>query len=73
MTKFANNKAQEACLWLTKKPSAEEPEGCRRTVATKGVTIYVAVSVQDKIGGVLQGLWGWEGVKTQREGFWILL
>lgn len=65
-----------ACLWLIKKPSAqrdtEELEGCRRTVATKGVTSHVAVSVQYKFGGVLQGLWRWEGLKTQREGFCIL-
>lgn len=76
MSRFTNNRVQQAAGSFLK-PSAqrdiEGPEGCRGAVFTKGVTLHGALSVQYKFGGVLQVLWGWEGVKTQREGFWIFL
>lgn len=58
MPKFTNKKAQQAVgLSVIKKPSAqrdiEEPEGCGRAVATKGVTFCAALSVQYKSDGVL--------------------
>lgn len=59
MPKFTNKKAQQAVgLSVVDKETVstediEEPEGCGRTVATKGVTFCAALSVQYKSDGVL--------------------